>query len=103
MIECIIKYYKQGHRIPMKTSTKALSISVLCICLAGCSGKQNQDRAILNNLTPNMDGIAETYAQNDSGIAVVVNENIRMVSDDLRRLFLLDKPSMLTPYPVVDN
>lgn len=87
----------------MKNFALTLSIFTLLMCLAGCSPKANPNRALLNNLTPNMDGLGETHTQNDAGIAVVINENRRMFNDDLRRILLLDKPSMLSSYPVVDN
>ena len=61
------------------------------------------NKAIAANLTPNMHGLAETYSDNDAGIIVVNNLNERMIVDDFRRATLLDKPSMLSPYPVVDN
>ena len=64
---------------------------------------QYSNKAIAANLTPIMDGLAETYSENDAGIIVVNNANERMIVDDFRRATLLDKPSMLSPYPVVDN
>ena len=58
---------------------------------------------ILVDLTPNMDGLAQTYSENDAGIAVTNNANRRMKADDLRRFMLLDKASILSPMPVVGN
>jgi len=64
---------------------------------------QYSNKAIAANLTPNMNGLAETRSQNDASIGVVNNENERMYIDDWRRLMLLDKPSSLTPYPITGN
>ena len=61
----------------------------------------HSSNAILSDLTPNLDGLAETYSENDAGIAVVNNDNERMYVDDWRRALILDKPSALSPYPVV--
>ena len=60
-------------------------------------------KALRANLTPQMNGLSETYSENDAGIAVVNNENERMYDDDWRRALLLDKPSMLSPIPVVQD
>jgi len=57
--------------------------------------------AIIGNISPEMKGLAETTSEHYAGIAAVDNENIRMSRDDLRRLFLRDKPSSLSPYPVI--
>lgn len=75
----------------------AATLSLVAL-LSGC----NQPMA-RNALAPNMNGLAETYAQNDAGIAVVNDANDRMFVDDLRRATLLDKPSMLSPFPVVQD
>jgi|TARA_B100001964_G_C13965013_1_gene479375 hypothetical protein len=59
--------------------------------------------AIFASLTPNLRGTSDTYAENKAGIAVVNNTNTRMMDDDTVRFLLLDKPSMLSPQPIVDN
>ena len=71
----------------------AATLSLVAL-LSGCNR---------NTLAPNMNGLAETYAQNDAGIAVVNDANNRMFVDDMRRATLLDKPSMLSPFPVVQD
>ncbi|MBT4530879.1 MAG: hypothetical protein HOC27_06700 [Phycisphaerae bacterium] len=60
-------------------------------------------KAILASLTPNMHGLGETDAENTAGIAVTNNANHRMMHDDGNRFLLLDKPSMLSPSPVVQD
>jgi len=75
----------------------------LIAAFAGCTHQPHSKSAVLKDLTPNMDGLSETYAENDAGIVVVNNANDRMFVDDMRRATLLDKPSMLSPYPVVDH
>lgn len=61
---------------------------------------QYSSKVILANLTPELNGLAETDAQRKAAIAVVNNQNKRMVKDDINRALLLDKPSTLSPYPV---
>ena len=61
------------------------------------------DKVILANLTPELDGLSETDAERKAGITVVNDQNKRMGKDDLNRALLLDNPSMLSPYPVVND
>ena len=59
--------------------------------------------AILTSLTPDMHGLAETHAENDAGVAFIKNTEWRQFDDDIRRALMLDRPSSLSPYPVVDD
>jgi hypothetical protein len=59
--------------------------------------------AIMASITPNLRGLSDTYAENEAGIAITNNANTRMLDDDAVRLLLLDKPSLLSPHPVVEN
>ena len=65
--------------------------------------QQYSSKAILANLTPELDGTSETHSERDAGVATVNNLNQRMGKDDVNRALLLDKPSMLSPYPVSDH
>ena len=58
---------------------------------------------ILANLSPELDGLSETHAERKARIAVVNDQISRMSRDDLNRALLLDKASMLSPYPVVTD
>lgn len=60
-------------------------------------------QALLDDLTPDMHGLAENHDENDAGVALTKNTEWRQFDDDLRRALLLDRPSSLSPYPVIDN
>ena len=64
---------------------------------------ETQEGQILMELTPNLAGIADSIQTETAGIAVVNNANRRLYMDDWRRALLLDKPSVLSPYPIIDN
>jgi hypothetical protein len=64
-------------------------------------GMAYSSNAILSSLTPNMHGPSETHTENKAGIAVTNNTNHRMMHEDGNRFLLLDKPSTLTPMPIV--
>lgn len=68
------------------------------------SSHQNAEtQELLDTLTPNMHGLAETHDENDAGVAVTKNTEWRQFDDDIRRALMLDRPSSLSPYPVVDD
>ena len=98
----------------MKNTSILLSTVILfLLVMAGCTGSQRHlksspsqsdaSKAILRDLTPNMRGLAENAPTERAGIVVVNNANDRQYIDDWRRALLLDKPSVLSPYPVIDH
>ena len=58
-------------------------------------------RAIRRNLTPEVMGLASSQQEWANNQASIDNLNNRMFNDDWNRIWLRDKPSSLTPYPVV--
>lgn len=90
----------------MKNTALLLSIGCLLICMPACTSTtttDSQSKEILSDLTPNMRGLAENTSVESAGIVVVNNANDRQYIDDWRRALLLDKPSVLSPYPVIDH
>ncbi len=77
--------------------------------LAGCGTgtKRHLDDVrygtIMHNLTPELAGLSSSQDDIRSNSAVVGNMNLRMASDDLVRMWLMDKPSILTPYPTFSS
>lgn len=67
------------------------------------SSQDATTQEMLDNLTPDMHGLAETHDENDAGVAVTKNTEWRQFDDDVRRALMLDRPSSLSPYPVVDD
>lgn len=79
------------------------------LLLTGCGNgtKRNLDDVrygtIMHNLTPELAGLSSSQDDIRSNSAVVGNMNLRMASDDLIRMWLMDKPSILTPYPTFSS
>lgn len=75
------------------------------VALGGC--KSNTDhysyRAITSNLTPELQGVAERPVDIDTNIAVVENVNWRLMWGDLGRVWYMDRPSILSPFPTVST
>ena len=67
------------------------------------SSQDESTQKMLNGLSPNMHGLAETHDENDAGVAITKNTEWRQFDDDVRRALMLDRPSSLSPYPVIDN
>ena len=79
-----------------------ITATAMTSIFAGCQNKATTPY-ILDHLSPQMDGLAESHAEDKAGIAVTNNMNDRMYTDDWRRALMVDKPSSLTPLPVVQN
>ncbi|MHC4415875.1 MAG: hypothetical protein ACYS0G_11385 [Planctomycetota bacterium] len=71
--------------------------------IAGCDTTQDEVSydAIRNDLTPELAGLVDRPDDIDRHIAVMGNANMRMFWDDVSRLWYIDHPSRLSPYPIV--
>ncbi len=90
----------------MSTRTKILGTTLLVsfATIAGCSSSNPYDvsfNSITRDLTPELQGINERPVDIDVNMAVVSNQNIRMMWGDLGRAMLFDKPSRLSPYDII--
>jgi hypothetical protein len=78
-------------------------VSALALmALGGCAGKNSESKAeeLRGNLTPELDTLSQRQTDMDNEAALTIDENGRMLNEDWRRLWLLDRPSRLTPNPV---
>jgi hypothetical protein len=85
-----------------------LLIPMTCVALplaAGCSSNPNNVSisSIRGNLTPEVRGVSETAYDQANNQAIIENIQWREASDDLDRIWLLDQPSTLSPYPIVST
>lgn len=87
-----------------------ISHSVMFLILAGTlatsgctSDRYHSWNYIKGNLTPEMAGISETKLDQERDLAVVTDTNWRAFSDDWGRAWLLDQPTALSPYPLVNT
>ncbi len=55
---------------------------------------------IRNNPEPGLEGSALRYVDDDNQFYVTANDDWRKASDDWRRLWQVDRPSRLSPYPI---
>ncbi len=86
---------------------KVCSVSVLAggAVLFGLAGCQTADplsyHAIKSDLTPELQGLVERPVDVDRNLATNNNQNLRMMWDDIGRTLYTDRPSMLSPMPVI--
>ena len=85
--------YKKSTQVEINSTIERLNQAYLNL--------QYSPDAIYGSLTPNLDGISNTYSEREAGDAVMKNENIRMSRDDWDRLWMVNHPSTLSPTPIV--
>lgn len=78
-------------------ATCALAASMLL--LGGCSESQEQLADARFNPTPELNNLTQRPDDQDNTIHTVFDTNWRSMSRDLGVIFLLDRPSHLSPYP----
>jgi hypothetical protein len=74
------------------------------LAASACSSTSDTSfSSVKSNLTPELQGVAETPNDIDRNMAVVGNQNLRMFWGDLGRALLFDQPSMLSPYNITST
>ncbi|MDP7009492.1 MAG: hypothetical protein QGI78_07980 [Phycisphaerales bacterium] len=69
------------------------------VLLAGCTG----NRVGLKNVAPTMDTLSQTHTDVNVDLVMVDNQNERMYQEDLGRVWYTNRPSRLSPLPVVNT
>ena len=71
--------------------------------VTGCQSNPNDVsfNTVKGNLTPELQTLDETSQDVDRDLAVNFNQDFRMFWSDLGRAFYTDRPSYLSPMPVV--
>lgn len=79
------------------------SLSTLAMLAAGgCYADYSEAAAagIRLNPSPNMDTLYQRPVDIDNNVALVTDTNWRMFNQDLGRVFMFDRPSILAPEPM---
>ncbi|MEE2973056.1 MAG: hypothetical protein VX672_08015 [Planctomycetota bacterium] len=73
--------------------------------IGGCSSDPSDVSfdAITSDLTPHLTGLTEQDVDIQRNMAVITNQNLRMMYGDLGRAMLWDAPSSLSPYDVINT
>ena len=77
----------------MKIALSALAVSIAVVGLTGCYA----------NETPELRGMSMTPKEFKNNRRVALNQNVRSLNDEISRVWMLDNPSHLSPFPVIDT
>jgi hypothetical protein len=70
--------------------------------LVGCQpADPTSTKAILSDLSPELQTTTERPVDVDRNVATTFDQNGRMFWDDLGRVWMTDRPSILSPYVIV--
>ncbi|MFN5496448.1 MAG: hypothetical protein ACK5WD_03580 [bacterium] len=85
------------------TGFAVLSSAALLLALGGCQSDPNKVdlKSITGDLTPELQATAERPVDMDVNWAVNADQDLRGVWNDLGRFWLTDRPSALSPYPIM--
>lgn len=79
------------------------SLGLAALAMGGCSYNsvsEEEASAIRADPTPELDTLYQREVDIDNTLAVTFDENLRMMNQDLGKVFLLDRPSRLTSMPM---
>ena len=72
----------------------------------GCASHDINDvsyKSVRRHLTPELQTSIERPIDVDRNLAVTDNLNLRMMMDDLGRAYYSDRPTRLTPFPIMKS
>jgi hypothetical protein len=87
-----------------KTGLAVLTASATLILVTGCSSGERKGTdlaSIKGNLTPELEATAERDVDMEVNWAMNADQDLRGVWNDLGRFWLTDRPSQLSPYPIM--
>ena len=69
------------------------------VLFTGCTSQQK----IMSDITPSMKTLSQTHSEVNININMTDNQNLRMAEEDLERVWYTNRPSRLSPFPVVNT
>lgn len=90
----------EAHRTTARTTRRTLAAAAIgfagLLAAGGCANKVTLTELRLNP-SPNYATVGETYTEALNDLAIELNSAVRLINEDARRTWLLDKPSNLSP------
>lgn len=77
-----------------------LALALGAAVTAGCNYNSRWEELKLDP-TPELATLYQTHVDTQNSYALMSNENLRMLNQDLLRFFYLDRPSRLTREPII--
>lgn len=88
---------------PIRAAVCAAVLSGSWGALSGCASNDPAFESIKSNPSPELIGMANRYVDTERNMAMVGDQNLRMMWNDLNRLWLFDGPSTLSPWNTVST
>ena len=86
----------------MKIHLRLALAATLAAACGGCSKQTVSYDSIAKHPSPEMAATTDRWVDVDRDYAYMRNINHRSFLDDWRRVWLIDNPVRLSPYPIVD-
>ena len=88
----------------MRIRVRTIVLALLGACIAGCGSKDPVSyHSIQKHPTPELSSIADRPDDVSRHTAIARNQNLRMFWDDVTRMWMIDQPSQLSPYPITNT
>lgn len=88
----------------MKKTLNTIALAGAALLLVGCSNNRDpldvSFDAITDEPSPTMIGTVQRPVDLEANLAVVNDTNLRLIIDDLQRVFYTDHASRLSPMPI---
>lgn len=84
----------------MKRFLALSSAALVLFGLSACTSVSPADAKVRENLTPELSTLSETPREVDNTMIHAMDTNARGINNDLRRMWLLDRPTRLTRQPM---
>ncbi|MFI4882222.1 MAG: hypothetical protein ACIAQU_06515 [Phycisphaerales bacterium JB064] len=85
-------------RTARRALASALLIGASLTVLAGCQSN-GRHQYLRWNVAPELETLDQRWVDADNEYAIMNSENTRMLRDDWRSIWYVDRPSRLSPYP----
>ncbi|MSR41839.1 MAG: hypothetical protein EXS10_08075 [Phycisphaerales bacterium] len=87
-------------------TTLSLAAAALVVTtMTGCQSNPNDVsfNSVKGDLTPELFNVSESPYDVDRNVAMNFNQNLRMFWDDMGYVWMTDRPSSLSNYPIIDT
>lgn len=76
------------------------ALVALALSASGCESPSKEDADVRASVTPELRTLSERSIEVDNTMLLTLDTNARSINNDLRRIWLLDRPVRLTREPM---
>ncbi len=92
-------------RLTCLTTLSLAAAALVVTSMTGCKSDPNDVsfNSVKGDLTPELFSVAESPEDVDRDVAMNFNQNLRMFWDDMGYVWMTDRASSLSSYPIIDT